>query len=539
MKKLLLLLFIFSGVISLYAGDIRLSFSALRPVNKFTQIMSAHRIGDRIYVVQSNHRTNKVMSLVIYDAGNLTLISEKTFKNTSCKEGDCIDEHFGYERTLFFKNSLILFFSSYETNKDELMLFAQRVDLDGNFVGKLVKVDHIKAKKKSNAGSFILFPNRDSTSFAIISNPPYEKYGGEKFGFKLYDTELTNTYNIALALPHKDRDVSLFDQILGNDGKIYILTKIDLEKKDRERGSAPYYYSVFTMNPDDKSILENKIDLAKRNIEDCAIRLNYDRNELVCAGFYSDLKPTAYTGGDIDGFFYQTVDVNTWKTLVTGVKKIDKKMVSELMNKKKVKEGRGISANFEILRIIPALDGSSTMIAENRFWYVTTTTTSSAGGGTSTSYTYHYHRNSIFIINIGKDGEVTSLMDIPKLQHTINDNGMFSSVLIMEKDDRIVLLYNDHPDNLISAVKTLKQTSVMGNVRKAVLVAVEIFKDGTYTKRKLSDNITTKIVLMPESGFRISGTEYCLPSMLIPAGCSCACIEIFKKKKFGLAKADF
>ncbi len=539
MKKFIFFLIIFSGMLNLYADDIQLSFSGLRPVNKFTQIMNAQRIGDRIYVIQSNHRTAKVMSLVIYDADNLTMISEKIFKNTSCKEGDCIDDHFGYERTLFFRNSLIIFFSSYETKKDEFMLFAQRVDLDGKFIGKLVKVDHIKAKKKSNAGSFILFPNRDSTRFAVISNPPYEKYGGEKFGFKLYDTDLTNTYNVSLALPHKDKDVSLIDQILGNDGKIYILTKIDLEKQDRERGSAPYYYSVFTMNPEDQSILENKIDLARKNIEDCAVRLNFDRNELVCAGFYSDLKPSAYTGNDIDGFFYLTIDVNTWKTLVSGVKKIDKKMISELMNKKKVKEGRGISTSFEILKIITGLDGSSTMIAENRFWYVTTTTTSTSGGGTSTTYTYHYHRNSIFIINIGKDGEVTSLMDIPKLQHTVNDNGIFSSVMIMEKDDRIVLLYNDHPDNLNSAVKTLKQTSVMVNVRKAVMVAVEVFRDGTYTKRKLSDNATTRIAMMPESGFRISGNEYCMPSMLVPAGCSCACIEIFKKKKFGLAKVTF
>lgn len=537
MKQILMIVLWICAISFTIAQDIKISFSALQPVSKTTRILAAHRIGKKIFVIRSHNLSNKVMSLLVYDAANLELKQEKVFKDYTCKGGDCIDSQFSYLESIFLKNSIILFFNSFETSKKEHWLFAQRIDLKGNFIGKLVKIDKISATKQSNPGSFILKISEDSTRFAVIGNPPYDKYAGEKFGFKVYDGELNNTSNASLSLPKKDKDVSLIDYFLGNDGKIFILTKIDLEKKERERGSAPFYYSVYIMTPDKQDITEYIIDLPKKNLEDVAIRLNADQNEVFCAGFYSDIKHNAYTGDDIDGFFYLTFDVNTWQTKVSGTKKIDKRMIADLQNRKKVKEGRGIDKSFDILKLSTSSDGTTTIIAENRYMRVHSFTTMS-NGVTSRHETYHYFRNSIFLITVENNGNVLSVFDVPKTQHTIDDWGFYSSVLIIDKKDRIILVYNDHPDNLSANVKSLKQITPMMNVRKAVLVAVEVFKDGTYSKTKLSDNATSKITLIPEQGFIISHDEYCIPSILTPAGCSCACLQMMKKTKMGLAKIE-
>lgn len=477
------------------------------------------------------------MSFMIYNADDLTLVKEKFFKDKGV-EG-LIDNHFDYLRTLAFKDNIVVFFHSYDTDNDQHVLFAQKFDNDGEFIGDLTIIDKIKAKKRRNAGSFVIDVSADSTKFLVVSNPPFEKYAGEEFGFKVYSPDLKNLSHTELALPQKDKDVELVDDILGNDGKIYILTKITLEKKQKEKGNAPYYYSIFTVIAEDNSISENRIELPKMNIEDAAVRLNDERGELVCSGFYSDIKPNKYVGDDIDGFFNLVLDVNTWRTINSGTKKLDKKMIQQITGKKKIKEGRGISSTFEILKIMSKSDGSSTIISENRYMEVITTYTRGANGATSTSTDYHYYRNSIFIINVDKDGSIQSLVHIPKYQHTINDNGIWSSVLIMEKDDRLILVYNDNPKNMSANLKTIKDVDAMNFVGKAILVAAEVFNDGTVKKTKLSDNATRKIVLLPEQGFRIANGEYVIPTMVSPKACGCGCINMFKKAKLGLAKINF
>ena len=60
---------------------------------------------------------------------------------------------------------------------------------------------------------------------------------------------------------------------------------------------------------------------------------------------------------------------------------------------------------------------------------------------------YHHVRNDIFIVNSNKRGGMDWLTRIPKLQHTINDRAYFSSFNHSITRDKIVFLFNDHPNN--------------------------------------------------------------------------------------------
>jgi hypothetical protein len=532
MKKTSLLLALCFIILQVQAQDYKVTLSNLSTYSRFARIRDAGEVGNNLFVFLSNHKKNKVFILNIYDKLTLGLKSSHVIKDVSCKNADCIDQHFGYVKTLFLKNRVVMLFQTYETSGKNLQLYAQRVDQNGAFEGKLELIDQIDAKSRSNAGSFMVLPSEDSTKFVIVDNPPFEKYNGEKFGFKIYDNNLKNQFNFEASLPYNDKDLSVVDFSIGDDSKIHLLTSVTLERKQQVAGEAASYYSIFTVNPADKSVAEWKIDLPKRSVEDASLKIDNKNKKFICCGFYSDLKSREKEGDDVDGFFYLRVDMNTKKVEAQGTKEIDKEMVAQLIKKKKAKDQQGIAKSFVIKEIYTHKDGSTMLIAENRRDVVVTIC--SNNGGCSTSY--HYYRDNIFVIDIAANGTVNSFIDIPKRQCTANDGGRFSSFLTFKKDDRIAFIYNDNPENLNANIKTIKDVKLMNYVARAAAVAAEINKNGSYSKVKLFDNTSKKIALLPEDGIEIGKGMYVVPAMVPPTGCSC--FAMFSKAKLCIAKIE-
>lgn len=538
MKKILLTFILCITIFQIWAQAYKVTLSQLSTFTRFAKISDAGEVGDNLFVFVSNHKTGKVILLNIYDKLTLELKSSQTIKDITCKGFNCIDKHFDYVKTLFLKNRVVMLFQAYERSGKNLQLYAQRINQSGRFEGKFELIDEIDAKSKSNSGSFMICPSEDSTKFVIIDIPPFDKYNGEKFGVKIYDNDLHNQSNFGIALPYKDKNLSVIDYFIGNDAKIHLLTLIELEKKQQKPGQASSFYSIFTINSADKSLAEYKIDLPKRSVEDASFKIDNKNNKFICCGFYSDLKQKSKEGNDIDGFYYMRVDIETKNVEASGTKQIDKDMVSQLINKKKVKDQQGISKSFEIKEIETNNDGTTTLITENRRDEVVTTYHYSSNGACSTSTNYYYYRNNIFVINIDPKGSVNSFIDIPKKQLTVNDGGKYLSFLTFKKDDRLIFIYNDNPINLNTTIKSIKDVKIMRNTAAATAVATEINKNGSYSKVKLFENVYKKLALLPENGIRIGNGQYIVPTMVPPAACSCSCFGIFIKTKLGIAKIE-
>ena len=517
------------------AQEYKVTLSSLSSYTRFARIRDAGEVGENLFVILSNDKSNRLFLLNIYDKNSLQLKSSSEFKSSSCKSSNCIDKHFDYMKTLFLKNKVVMLFQTYERSSKNLQLYAQKLNRNGSFDGKLELIDEIDAKSRSNTGSFMIWLSEDSTKFVIIDNPPYDKYKGEKFGFKIYNSEVKNQSNFGISLPYKDKNLSVIDYFIGNDAKIHLLTLIDLEKKEIKPGQAAKFYSILTIDPADKSVAEYKVNLPSRSVEDASLKIDNVNNKFICCGFYSDLKPKAKVGNDIDGFFYMRVDIKTKKVEAQGTKEIDKEMVGELLNKKKVKDQQGITKSFVIKEIETRKDGSTTLITENRRDVVYTYSHCNSYGCTTTT-TYYYYRDNIFVIDIAPNGSVNSFIDIPKMQVSVNDDGKYLSFLSFKKNDRLIFIYNDNPINLNSKIKTIKDVKTMTSVAGASAVAVEINKNGGYSKVKLFDNAFKKLALLPESGIRIGNGLYIVPTMVPPSGCGC--FGFFAKTSLGIAKIE-
>jgi hypothetical protein len=530
MKKIITILGIFFICFQLSSQNFTTKLGEVRPYSRFTVSVNGGAINDRFYMINKNLAS---YSLEVYDIGSMNLLSSRVFVGAGCKgsAGNCIEDGFDYTRSLFLKDGLILFFNTYNRSTEEHQLYVQRVNRDGNFEGKLLLVDKIKSEKRQNSGSFLIEVSQDSTMFLVVSNPPFEKNEKEKFNFKVFDSKFNNIKNVGVVLPYKDKNVGVSNYYLGNDGNIYLLANVELEKSQRERGQAPYFFSILSLPINSSDLEEIKVNLASKNIEDIAIQIDNKNKKLICTGFYSNLKPNQYEGKDIDGFFYLRLNPVNKEVEVTSYKEIDKKMVAQLINKKKVKEDKGFSSYFKIADLKTRSDGSSTLFAEFQHDYAVTSTTTS-NGVTTTSTQYHYVRNNIFVININRDGSVGSLIDIPKVQHTINDNGLFSSFLLFEKGDRYFLVYNDNPENLTNGARTIDDIKPMKNFRKACLVASELNKDGSYTKQKIYDYNRDGLITSPAMAIKLKDGKYVAPATHLTVTCSC--FAWFTKIKKGL-----
>ncbi|PKP22681.1 MAG: hypothetical protein CVU05_02900 [Bacteroidetes bacterium HGW-Bacteroidetes-21] len=520
-----------------YAQNLQVNFGELIPTDRTAFILDAGIAGGKLFVVEQQ---KKFILLKFYNPTTMKFITSKVVQQNNCKGiKDCISDDFGYVKTLFMKDNVIMLFETYEKSSKQSILFAQKITNEGNFDGKLVIIDKIAAESRRNSGSFLTWFSEDSTKFLIIQNPPYDKYQGEKFLFKVYNSKLENLSNFSAALPYKDKNVSVSDYYLANDGTVYMLVRVSKEKGEKEKGQDLSFYSIFAFKGDGSSS-EFLVKIPDKDIETIALRLDNKNNKVICSGLYSDISK-GFTGKKIDGIFYLRVNIEKKELEATGFKQIDNSVLAAILDVKEEKidkKGKvaGASKNFEIRDIISKSDGTTTLITEYRDLIITTHTTTNSNGMTTTTTTYHYYRKNIFIINIAQDGTILSFIDIPKYQYSVNDGGKFLSFLLFQKDDRIIFIYNDNVENMSSSVKSIKDVKRMVNLSKANVVAVEINKDGTYTKKEIYNLATKKIAMIPERGIRIGNGNYIVPIQQAPGKITCSCAVMFSKLKSGIAK---
>ena len=273
-------------------------------------------------------------------------------------------------------------------------------------------------------------------------------------------------------------------------------------KKSLFNTSAEREARIFTLYKGENELEEYEIDF---NNDDAGfisqIKLGTDDlGRFKCAGFYSDKK-----GNSTKGVFVFTIDIDTKDISNVSTQEFTDDYLNQFLSdrqirKKKRKKKRNSKNNpydklynYKIKNLVMKDDGGFYIIAEYYYYYVTTTTNSN--GGTTT--THHYHYDDLMVINVMKDNSVEWYARVPKLQHTTNDGGRFSSIVVgLNKDNSLNILYNDNVKN----ANTLDPDRLKNMVaRKSTVVLVKFDKDGNATKTPLFNQRKKKIYLIPSA----------------------------------------
>nr|MBA3902025.1 hypothetical protein [Bacteroidota bacterium] len=109
---------------------------------------------------------------------------------------------------------------------------------------------------------------------------------------------------------------------------------------------------------------------------------------------------------------------------------------------------------------------------------------------------YHYYYNDIVVVNINPDGSVEWTKKIPKLQHSINDGGFYSSYILGYDNQSLFVVYNENPKNMM--LKDDNRRKYMNNPKKAIIALVTIDNMGNMKKTPFFSAKSHKVIVRPK-----------------------------------------
>ncbi|MCD6069366.1 MAG: hypothetical protein K0S33_4192 [Bacteroidetes bacterium] len=429
------------------------------------------------------------MALEKYNKTNMELEYVKDFELPKVNGKDL-----SFGAVYILQGKMLVFAFRYDKDQDKNIAYVQKVNTsDGAMIGTPKEIDYIAATKRRNSGSFDFVLSEDSSKILLLHNEPFEKYSKEKFSYKVFDANANEIWSAALELPYTDKAFTISNYRVDNDGNVFMLASIEKEKADRERKKPRYRYELISYLYKTKSVKETEISIEDKFITDVAFRIN-EKGNIVIGGFYSN--KTSY---GLAGTFFLSMDRESRKVLSSGYKDFSTEFLGEFMSARRAEKHKELY-NYSIDYLVTKSDGGVYMIGEQYYMYTVTTTDPKTG---ATHTTYHYYYNDIIVVSVNPDASIAWVKKVPKLQHTTNDNGYYSSYSMDVVGDKLYLIYNDNPKNLLADATKVKN----GITKKMVTVLATVDSKGTLERNVMFVAKEAKIFTRPKIALQLGPKE--------------------------------
>lgn len=412
---------------------------------------------------------------------------------------------------IILQDRVVMLCEIYDKNEDKRILFAQPLTDKGKTDGKYIILDEINAERKRNSGNFSYVVDSERGRILLFSNPPFEKYSNEKFDFKVLDKNLDIVWEQSLELPYPDRFFALENFTLDKNDNLFMICAFDDFAQNKEEGGKrkakeearnsgnTKTFKLLSYSHVQSKLKEFEIDLdGDKSILNFSYELDVDNN-IYATGLYSEnVHNKRYDGAD--GIFFVKLDGVSGKVKTVNTKPFEKEFIEEYLiaimgerkGTKKAEKGEGIK-NFTIRDLINRKDGGTTIVGEI-YRFFTTTYTDSKGG---THTIYHYWYDYIMVISVNPEGGIDWMSYVPKIQHTQNDGGFYSSFAMITSEDELIFLYNDNLKNYNPKGKPGK-VYPMTSAKKNVTAIATVDSEGKVKKEANVKLKAEKKVLRPK-----------------------------------------
>lgn len=518
------------------SDEVNVYWGKLNTMNKNASI---HLLGKRGGDLLGYMREGKNVSVVKYSFDDLQVTGVAPIVG---KGGDnIIPKDYIYDQMLFLKDKAYVCVTQFDKSTKENVLYAEEFDMAGQLVGGLKKIVSMSAKSRANRGMFDIVVSKDSTKFLLVDVPPYEKYSGEKFGFEVLDQDLNVLDNAEISLPNNFKyfEVPLNEISLSNDGIVYMLAKNIMQKEDKTKGEASYFFQLLAINPHGSGeVTTYDLKLPEKAITDISYSLE-EGKYIICSGFYGNVKNSSYSTGQIDGVFYFRINKENKGIESTGLKALDHDFIADLTTERNADKGKGLSNYFTLCDFTRRADGGAVLVSEFRQTYEVEHYVAGPNGGGTMVTDIVYVRNNIIVININPDGSIKWYANIPKKQKTEDDDGVCSSFLMATHGDKMYFVYNDNPVNMQpgrtdAATKDIKTMAIP---YKSTAVLVELSESGQFTKSTLFSNKQNNSIIEPAQALKINDDEFIVPAINVKS--TCCFSKGANPTKYTLARFDF
>ena len=381
----------------------------------------------------------------------------------------------------FFNDSLYFFYASInkESNKNEL--FAQKINSkNGSPDTKPILIDEIQFDKKRNRGMFYIKKSKNGKVLGTMykqSDLDNEKLN---ISIKTLDTNLQTIWSHKYKTEFYDGVLFLNDLRVSNDSNVYVLTSLDLDKKmlrDKK-------YTLNIANATSEKLIPISLSLDKFFINDIKMEIDYVNNQIVLAGFYSELNSFSSAG-----IVYANVHFrNAVPKARLYTESFKAKFLNEFNTERTMNRGTEL-INYFIDKILVRTDGGVVLVSESN--YVTESTNyNSYYQLYTTSYTYHY--DNVLLFSINPNGKIHWESIVRKNQVSEDDAAFYSSYIISLDADQVHLVYNKF-------------------IRKSTDIMSCTINNKGETKEKILIKENDNILLMPAGGKQVSADQLVIP----------------------------
>jgi hypothetical protein len=409
-------------------------------------------------------------------------------------------------------------FSHWDKKQSKEMLMYQVIDVENGTVmdeqypmleveGKIAGTLMSTGFYQFNVGNkYQINRSSDKTKLVVTYRKAPKEKRDEKnkdvIGVKVFDDRMNSLWDTEVTMPYTEQEMNNEDYTVDNSGNVYLLAKVYLNGKAKEKvdGKPNYRFELLNIKPDGV-VAKIKIAVEGKFIKS-ATTISQTDNQLFVSGLYSNK-----AAGSTDGIYLVKIDPQsgTSSLLNKGFYEFPNEMIKEFESKKvqanadkAAKKDKEQEVSNLVLREIEVAKDGSVFFAGEQYWVQTNTYVTSKGQ-TITTYVYHY--DDIYTMRINADGSMMWAKKIPKLQKGGNGTGNMSFEHF-KIDDEDYFFFLDNEKNL--NLKSDQVPAVHSDGLGGFFTFVKIDKEGNTTKTHIFDTRQKKVYFNPNDLMRLT-----------------------------------
>jgi len=379
------------------------------------------------------------------------------------------------------KTGAVIFYL--EQDKRLSLLYAQPVGAKFVEIGKPLLLDSI-FDKKDLVSSNLRFKSSLDQSYLMIYYPVFSYGKIESIKFLCVDRTLHVLYNKTVPLNRDEKELEESKSLIDNNGNTFLLLKTESSSSgvqyDVLHFSAQGDFSMYSLNTEKLIFGEPFFDIDNKN------------GNLVMTAFFDAKKSEGESAAN--GFLYTSFDPSNGTPLKANYTYFPKEFILELTGRENIINQSLYT--FSIRKSILRNDGGSLIIAES---FIKDSREQPLPIGVQPGYNNYrstdiFQFNDIIAFSINPDGKMEWSSVMRKKQASEDDNGTYSSFLLMNEKEKLRFLYLDD----ISSSGTLNQYVLTSK--------------GKYERGVIFNQEDKDVMLLPKLGKQVSPNEAVLPS---------------------------
>lgn len=426
-----------------------------------------------------------------------------------------------FKETKKFKNQLYLISRMYERSGGNLKLFASALDATTGKLGTHFELLSYNYKEQGDLDRYDFFMSRDSSRMALLLEYRTKKDEPVRTGFKVFNEDLETVWQADIILPTADRNTTITDYLVDNNGNVHLVVRIGLDKSDRdEKGTnVRYKYSLFSYFHETETIKEYDLFLQNNYLTGLTLLQNKN-NELIGSAFYTNDKNTS----GVKGFLNFRLDLSTYEIEHSQMNDFDENFLKNFLTERQVEKGRGVR-NFRTRYVFPTSDNGYAFVVEEFDYTVSTYTSYNPQTKTTevkTSERWVFGDVVVFYVDPQGKTEEVGIMRKQQIASATTSGysghgrdgfgtyhpARYWGISAMMKDDKVFLVYNDNTKNTVPNAEKLY---VSNNIKKCTTMLAIIGEGSEYSSSALfksrDKSAKYKSALIPRFNFTFSDSE--------------------------------